>query len=387
VRFLAQIAAAFRLYTTSVSRGKSMNRTVSFWTLLFAMLPFGCENNPTKPIAASTTASTPAPATDHGKVAMSDAYSAYQSGDDARALAIFLPFARSGSREAQVRVAHIYSRDKGVAPNTTESCNWWEAAAQQGDAVGANNVGRCYETGNGRGKSNSNAAIWYRRAADGGNAYGMYNLGLAYEYGRGVAQSFATAADWFRRALAAKLAAADNVDAERHLKRSMNHVNAVKGDPIAQYDLAIALFNGHYPETKDERRAIAMMREAATRGSSPEAWYTYGSWVSGGLGGVKSELAQAATWIKKASDAGHESARIRYANMLLCGIGVKKDMNGAERLLRATIDSGSWLAMSEFSEWHNRGDCGFKKNAALGKEWRAKADVAQRAEATRRTSK
>jgi uncharacterized protein len=361
-----------------------MNRSASFLAMLIAIALCGCDSNPPKPVVVAPT-TTPTP--DHGKTAISDAYNAYQSGDDARALALFLPHARNGHREAQTRVAHIYSRNKGVAPNPAESCNWWEAAAHQGDVVAANNVGRCFEMGEGRGKSESNAAIWYRRAADGGNAYGMYNLGLAYEYGRGVAQSFATAADWFRRALTAKLSTGDNVDAERHLKRSMNHVNAAKGDPQAQYDLAIDLFNGHDPEVKDPRRAVAMMREAATRGSSPEAWYVYGSWIHGGLGGVKSDLPQAATWIKKASDAGHESARIRYTNILLCGIGVKKDMNAAERLLRATIDSGSWLAMSEYSEWHNRGDCGFKKNPTLGKEWRAKADAAQLAAATKRSSK
>ncbi len=363
-----------------------MNRYVSSFLplLLAAMLFLGCDSNPARPVVIpSNTAQT----LDHGKAAISDAYSAYQSGDDARALTLFLPHARVGNREAQVRVAHIYSRNKGIAPNATESCNWWEAAAHQGDVTGANNVGRCYEMGNGRGKSDATAAIWYRRAADGGNAYGMYNLGLAYEYGRGVSQSFSVAADWFRRALAAKLAAGDNVDAERHLKRSMNHVNAAKGDPLAQYDLAIDLFNGHDPEVKDERRAMAMMHEAATRGSSAEAWYVYGSWIHGGVGGAKSDLPQAAMWIKKAADTGHVSARIRYANILLCGIGVKKDIGAAERLLRTMINTDSWQAMSEYSEWLNRGDCGFKKNAALGKEWRAKADATQRAETVRRSNK
>jgi uncharacterized protein len=361
-----------------------MNRIVCCLFGAVGIALSACESNPPKP---NVTVSASTSATDPGKPALSEAYNAYQSGDDARALTLFLPHARNGLREAQVRVAQIYSRNRGVPPNPTESCNWWEAAALQGDAVGANNLGRCYEIGSGRGKSDANAAIWYRRAADGGNAYGMYNLGLAYEYGRGVSQSFATAADWFRRALNAKLAPGDNPDAERHLRRSMNNVNAEKGDPQAQFDLAIDLFNGHKPEVKDERRAVAMMREAATRGTSPEAWYTYGSWIHGGVGGLKSDLPQAATWIKKASDAGHESARIRYANILLCGIGVKRDLVGAERLLRATIDSGSWLAMSEYSEWHNRGDCGFKKNAALGSEWRAKADAAQIESVKRRTSK
>lgn len=360
---------------------------ISFLFIAWLAMLTGCETNPPKSATQATAPTAVSAAQSDAGKAAAEAASAYRSGDDARALSLFLPLARAGSREAQVRVAHIYSRNKGVAPNATESCNWWEAAAHQGDAVGANNIGRCYETGNGRGNSEATAATWYRRAADGGNAYGMYNLGLAYEYGRGVAQSFNTAADYFRNALNAKLSAGDNADAQRHLKRCVNHVNVAKGDPQAQFDLAIDLFNGHDPEVKDQRRAMAMMREAATRGASPEAWYIYGSWVHGGLGGTKSDLPQAAMWMKKASDAGHESARIRYANILLCGIGVKKDMSAAQRLLQATIDSGSWLAMNEFSEWHRRGDCGFKKNEVLAKSWREKGDAAQLAETSKRIKK
>ena len=337
-------------------------------TVLAAVLA-ACETTPQR-------AEVVAPPPDPTRSAMNNANSAYRSGDDAVALSLYLPLARAGHRDAQIRVASIYSRNKGVPVNHGESCNWWEAAARQTDANAANNIGRCFESGNGRSKSHSDAAIWYRRAADGGSAYGMYNLGLAYEYGRGVAQSFEIAAEWFRKALAVKLDAGDNADAQRHLKRSMNHVGAARGDPQALHDLAIDLFNGHAPEVKDAPRAAATMREAATRGTLPEAWYTYGAWLHTGFG-VKSDLPQAAVWMKKASDAGHEQASIRYASIMLCGIGVKKDPAAGERLLRQTADRGSWLAMSELSEWYNRGDCGFKKDAALGRQWREKADAAQ----------
>jgi TPR repeat protein len=93
--------------------------------------------------------------------------------------------------------------------------------------------------------------------------------------------------------------------------------------------------------------------------------------------GVKSDLPQAATWMKKASDAGRERASIRYASIMLCGIGVNKVPGAGERLLQQTVDRGSWLAMSERSSWNDRGDCGFKKDAALGRQWREKADAAQ----------
>lgn len=154
----------------------------------------------------------------------------------------------------------------------------------------------------------------------------------------------------------------------------MNHA---RGDPQASFDLAIDLMNGHTPEVKDQARAVGAMRQAATRGNVPEAWFVYGSWLHGGMGGIQSDLPQAAVWIKKAADTGHETARIRYANILLCGIGIMKDAAAGERLLRATVASGSWLAMSELSQWYATGGCGFKKDATLSSEWRAKADAAQ----------
>ncbi len=339
-----------------------------------------CETVPSK------MADTPPPLTGNQRAqpSLAEADRAYADGDDAKALALYLPFAQGGNRNAQLRVATLYTREKGVPKNPSESCNWWETAAQAGDALAAVNFGLCFESGEGRAKSEPVAAQWYTRAAQGGNAYGMYNLGLAYEYGRGVAQSFATAAEWLRRALETKLSTGDNVDAQRHLKRAMNHVEAAKGNPQAQFDLAIDLMNGHAPEVRDQRRAMVMMREAATRGQLPEAWYIYGGWLQGGMGETKSDLPQAATWIKKASDAGHEAGRIRYANILRCGIGTRKDLAGAEALLKSVVDTGSWLAMSELAEWYNRGECGFKKDPTLGQQWRAKADAAQRTETTQR---
>jgi uncharacterized protein len=332
----------------------------------------GCETNP-----STTTAASGAPTRDPTREALSEGERAYRADDDARALTLLLPLAKSGNLTAQQFVARIYSRGKGVPINHTESCNWWEAATLQNDPRAASNYGICFETGKGRAKSDATAVKWYQQSADAGIAYGMYNLALMHEYGRGVPQSFDRAAEWFTRALAAKLSTGDNVDAQRHLKRSMNHVNHAKGDPQASFDLAIDLMNGHAPEVKDQARAVAAMRQAATRGNSPEAWFIYGSWLHGGMGGIPSDMPQAGVWIKKASDTGHEAARIRYANILLCGIGVAKDAAGGERLLRSTVASGSWLAMSELSQWYATAACGFKKDAALSSEWRAKADAAQ----------
>ncbi len=345
--------------------------------LVWCALLVGCETTPQRAPSIQSP-------TDPARAAMAEAGRAYSAGDDNRALALYLPVARSGDHVAQIRVARIYARNKGVTPNAKEACNWWEQASSGPDSTAAVNFGLCFESGNGRDQSYAQAVHWYRKASEAGNAYGMYNLGLAHEYGRGVAQSFDLAADWFSKALAIKLSASDNADAQRHLKRSMNHVGAARFDPQALYDLAIDLFNGHDPEVKDVNRAMKAMREAATRGTSPEAWYVYGAWLQLGIGGVKADLMQAAAWTKKAADLGHEQAAIRYANILLCGIGVKKDAAMGERLLRQTISEGSWQAMSELALWHTNGNCGFRKDAALGAQWRERADAAQRAGAEHR---
>ena len=331
----------------------------------------GCDSNPPRPAVAA------APA-DPARAALAEAERAYSAQDDARALPLYLPLARAGNADAQFRVARIYTRNKGVAPNAVEACNWWEIAANGGEPIAATNYGLCYESGKGRGQSYPAAAQWYRRAADGGNAYGMYNLGLAYEYGRGVAQSFDNAVIWLQRALDSRIDSSDAADVMRHLKRARNNVEAARGDPQAQYDLAIDLLNGHSPEVKDERRAVAMMREAA-KAALPQAWFIYGTWVHAGVGGIKSDLAQAAVWTKKAADTGHEEAAMRYADILLCGIGVRKDAAAGERLLRQSIERGSWRAMNTLSFWYQSGSCGFRQDAALSAEWRNKADAAQRA--------
>lgn len=331
----------------------------------------GCDSNPPRPASAATPV-------DPARAAMAEADQAYRAQDDARALTLYLPLARAGNADAQFHVARIYTRNKGVAADPVAACNWWEVAANGGEPIAATNYGLCFESGKGRGQSYAAAAQWYRRAAEGGNAYGMYNLGLAHEYGRGVAQSFDNAVIWLQRALDARIDSSDAADVMRHLKRARNNVEAARGDPQAQYDLAIDLFNGHSPEVKDERRAVTMMREAA-KANLPQAWFIYGTWLHAGLGGIKSDLPQAAAWIRKAADTGHEEAAIRYADILLCGIGVRKDAAAGERLLRQTIERGSWRAMNMLSFWYQSGSCGFRHDASLSSEWRDKADAAQRA--------
>ena len=86
---------------------------------VLAPFPRGCCHELLKPVSAT-------------RVGDAAGWLWKQSFDaDAKALAIFLPLAQGGNPTAQFRVARIYTRRKGVPVNETQSCNWWEALANQ----------------------------------------------------------------------------------------------------------------------------------------------------------------------------------------------------------------------------------------------------------------
>jgi uncharacterized protein len=356
-----------------------MPRSLLALSVAFLALTSGCESNMAKPIDDARTVNPPQSARPSDESIRADAEKAFAANDDARALSLYLPLALKGDSFSQSRLGFIYKRNRGVPVNAAESCRWYEAAAMNDphDGTSAVNLGVCYERGEGRNKSVADALRWYRVAADRGEPFGMFNLGIAYEFGFGVKQDFAAATRWFQRALDQKIEAFAASDARRHLKRCLNNVGAALGDPQALHDLAIDLFNGHAPELKDQRRALALMKDAAEKGSLPDAWYLYGAWLQMGMGGAGDE-ARAAAWIKKASDAGHEEAVIRYANMLKCGNGARKDLAAAEALLRQRVNAGNWRATAELSEWFVRGDCGFRKDVPLSASLRQQAEVARK---------
>jgi len=73
-------------------------------------------------------------------------------------------------------------------------------AAQQGDPVAQNNLGRMYADGRGVERDSEKAAQWFTSAARQGNVDAEMNLGIAYLYGQGVANDQTHACSWFSKA-------------------------------------------------------------------------------------------------------------------------------------------------------------------------------------------
>jgi uncharacterized protein len=64
-------------------------------------------------------------------------------------------------------------------------------------------LGVLHKEGWGVAQDYCNAREWFQKAADAGNAYAMYGLGWMYEKGEGVILDYTKVLDWYQKAAAA----------------------------------------------------------------------------------------------------------------------------------------------------------------------------------------
>lgn len=127
---------------------------------------------------------------------------AYDSGNYAAALRIFVRLAEQGDALAQNNLGVMYESGRGVTQNHREAVRWYRLAAEQGNADAQNNLGGMYAEGQGVPQNHREAVHWYRLAAEQGNAFAQFNLGLMYGTGKGVTENYIQAHKWFNLAAA-----------------------------------------------------------------------------------------------------------------------------------------------------------------------------------------
>jgi TPR repeat protein len=129
---------------------------------------------------------------------------AYKTGqgvaiDPVQSMAWTRKAAEAGSHEAQFALSVAHETGYGGTPvNRAEYFRWMKAAADNGNAVAANNMGLHYYQGDGVGKDFVAAARYFRMAAQRGDAEGQVNLGTSLWVGEGVAKDPVEAVRWFR---------------------------------------------------------------------------------------------------------------------------------------------------------------------------------------------
>ncbi|WP_262975344.1 tetratricopeptide repeat protein [Pseudoalteromonas piscicida] len=119
---------------------------------------------------------------------------------DKKAVEYFQLAAEQGEAGAQFNLGVMYERGKGVAQSDEKAVEYFQLAAEQGDADAQCNLGVMYEFGQGVAQSDEKAVEYYRLAAEQGNASGQFCLGVMYRQGKGVAQSDEKAVEYYRLA-------------------------------------------------------------------------------------------------------------------------------------------------------------------------------------------
>ncbi|MDE1154928.1 MAG: tetratricopeptide repeat protein [Acidobacteriaceae bacterium] len=120
---------------------------------------------------------------------------------DQESLELVRSAALSGVHQAQVMFGQMLLDGKLVERNPAWALHWFERAAQSGNLMAINMVGRCFDQGWGTPKSTVLAEQWFRKAAVRGLDWGMYNLATLLALGEGgVVQDKAQAFQWLLKA-------------------------------------------------------------------------------------------------------------------------------------------------------------------------------------------
>lgn len=138
----------------------------------------------------------PADAQTHGEAA-----AAYRGGDYDTARRGFLAAAEDGSPTAQLVLAMMYDRGRGVRQSDADAAGWFRRAAEQGNPYAQNRLGHMYDTGRGVRRDHGQALKWYRRSADRGNGDAQASIGFLYEAGKGVRPDPVEAYKWYTLAV------------------------------------------------------------------------------------------------------------------------------------------------------------------------------------------
>jgi TPR repeat protein len=118
---------------------------------------------------------------------------------------------------------------------------FYERAASEGDADGANNYGRCLEYGKGVDINPIQAANYYKIASDLGHSDGSNNYGMCFERGFGVNRDPEQAANLYRTA-----ASMNHPDGSNNYGHCLEHGIAIKQDiSEARHYYKLAMDLGH----------------------------------------------------------------------------------------------------------------------------------------------
>ena len=122
------------------------------------------------------------------------------SKNDNKACEWYQKAAEQGNARAQCNLGYMYDVGNGVPQNYEKACEWYQKAANQGYIRAQFNLARMYVNGSGVPQNFEKACEWYQKAAEQGHARAQFNLARKYDSGSGVPQNFEKACEWYQKA-------------------------------------------------------------------------------------------------------------------------------------------------------------------------------------------
>ena len=116
-----------------------------------------------------------------------EASAAYERGDYAKAMELYLPLAEAGDGNALGNVGNMYAFGWGVPVDQAKAAEYWFKAAEKHVGTAMGNIANCYKAGTcGLKQDDALAAQWWKRAAEHRHAPSMLNLSTIYMNGDGL---------------------------------------------------------------------------------------------------------------------------------------------------------------------------------------------------------
>ncbi|MCX2983315.1 sel1 repeat family protein [Halieaceae bacterium IMCC14734] len=122
--------------------------------------------------------------------------------DIKRATGYYEAAADQGIALGLVRLAMAYISGHQVAKDVSRAALYMSRAAEMGDPEAQRALGSMYMEGTGVPKNTARGFQWLEKAADQGESVAQFSLGVMYEQGTFVAQDYGTALDWYNKSAA-----------------------------------------------------------------------------------------------------------------------------------------------------------------------------------------
>ena len=242
-----------------------------------------------------------------------------KSKDYAKAVEWYNKAAEQGNADAMIRLAECYEEGYGVAKSERKGVEYEKKAAALGNAKAQFWLGNTYtnESYGGETRNYAEALKWYRKSAEQGYAGGQYGLGNMYRNGYGVSKDYTEAVKWYLKAAEQGYASGQNQLGNMYLDGygvSKDYAEALKwyrkaaeqGNASGQSNLGYMCYYG-YGVSQDYAEALKWYRKAAEQGNAISQ-FNLGFMYENGYG-VTKNLTEAKKWYEKAAAQGYENAK------------------------------------------------------------------------------